>query len=303
MLKTVLGALACAALLNVSTAFAQAPAAAPPGPPAPAPIAIKPVKPGVYMVTGAGGNTTVRVGSDGLIVVDTKNYGQKNFDDLMAQIRTVSDKPVKYVFVTHVHGDHTGNIASFKAAGATVIADEHLPALLAAMQAPPNNPNWVRPAEPTETYKTKREIAIPGAKATALHFAPAHTGGDTIVFFPDVKTVSMGDELTNGPPNIDFANGGSVKGWISSFDNVLKLDFDTAIPGHGDNPFTKAELKAARDRLATFLARAEAAVKAGTPKDQLMANIKVDDLGWTLNPAQWGPGPRVDGLWKEAGGK
>ncbi len=94
-----------------------------------------------------------------------------------------------------------------------------------------------------------------------------------------------------------------MKGWIASYDEVLKLDFDTAIPGHGDNPYTKADLQAARGRLVTFLARAEEAVKAGTPKDQLMAKIKVDDLGWTLNPVQWAPGPRVDGLWKEAGGK
>ncbi len=200
MLKSAMGAIACAALLSLSTALAQAPSAAPSTAPptaAPAPITIKPVKPGVYMVTGAGGNTTVRVGTDSLIVVDTKLYGQKNFDDLMAQIRTVSLKPVKYVFITHVHADHTGNIAFFEAAGASVIADEHLPALLAAMQPPANATNWVRPAAPNATYKGKVEVSIPGASAIGLHFAPAHTGGDTIVFFPDVKVVSMGDELTS----------------------------------------------------------------------------------------------------------
>jgi len=301
MFRTTLAA--CALALTVSAGWAQAPSAAPSAAPAPAPIAIKAVKPGVYMVTGAGGNSTVRVGTDGLIVVDTKNYGQKNFDDLMAQIRTVSDKPVKYVFVTHVHGDHTGNIGRFKDAGATVIADENLPALLAAMQAPANNPNFVRPAPPSETYKDKREVSIPGAKAIAYHFAPAHTGGDTLVFFPDVKVISMGDELVVTMANFDFANGGSVVGFIKSFDEALKLDFDTAIPGHGDNPMTKAEVKAFRDKIATFLDRAKAAVKAGAPKDQLMSKIKVDDLGWTLNPTQWGPGARVDGLYAEAGGK
>jgi glyoxylase-like metal-dependent hydrolase (beta-lactamase superfamily II) len=303
MLKPVVAALACAALLTVSTAVAQAPSAAPSVAPAPpAPIAIKPVKPGLYMVTGAGGNVTVRVGADSLIVVDTKNYGQKNFDDLMAQIRTISPKPVKHVFLTHVHADHTGNTGSFIAAGATVIANEHLPTYLAAMQPPANNPNWVRPAAPNATYKSKLEVEIPGARAIGLHFTPAHTGGDTIVFFPDVKVVAMGDELTDRPPNIDYANGASLKGWITSFDEVLKLDFDTAIPGHHDNPMTKADLKATRDKFATLLARGQAAVKAGASKEELMSKIKVDDLGWTLNPAQWAPGPRLDGFWKEISG-
>src|SRR6185295_6818600 len=100
----------------------------------------------------------------------------------------------------------------------------HLPALLAAMQPPANATNWVRPATPSTTYKGKVEVSVPGAKAIGLHFAPAHTGGDTIVFFPDVKVVSMGDELTDRPPNVDYANGGSLKGWITSFDQVLKLD-------------------------------------------------------------------------------
>src|SRR5262245_7109054 len=77
--------------------------------------AIKPVpnKTGLFMVTGLGGNTTVRVTSDGLIVVDTKNLGEANYNQLMDQIKTVSQAPVKFAIVTHVHQDHAGNIDSF----------------------------------------------------------------------------------------------------------------------------------------------------------------------------------------------
>ena len=76
-----------------------------------APLAIKEVKPGVYMVTGGrlGGNTTVRVTNQGLILVDTKNRGEENYNALMAQIRSVSAAPVRYVFITHHHQDHSGN--------------------------------------------------------------------------------------------------------------------------------------------------------------------------------------------------
>ena len=90
--------------LTASAAFAQAPAA----PPAP-PQAIKEVKPGLYMVTGGGGNTTVRVTGGGLVVVDSKNPGQAFYDELMGQIRTVSQAPVKYLVDTHHHADNSGN--------------------------------------------------------------------------------------------------------------------------------------------------------------------------------------------------
>src|SRR5678816_1005343 len=88
--------------------------------PPPAPMAIKQVKPGLYMVTGFGGNSTVRVTDQGVILVDTKNLGEPVYNDLVAQIKTVTSQPVKYVFITHVHQDHAGNIGRFVQAGAQV---------------------------------------------------------------------------------------------------------------------------------------------------------------------------------------
>src|SRR5712691_5812150 len=78
--------------------------------PPPPPMAIKQVKPGLYMVINGGGNSTVRVTDQGVILVDTKNLGDQFYNDLMAQIKTVTPQPVKYVVVTHVHQDHSGNI-------------------------------------------------------------------------------------------------------------------------------------------------------------------------------------------------
>jgi glyoxylase-like metal-dependent hydrolase (beta-lactamase superfamily II) len=82
------------------------------------------IKPGFYEVTGAGGNTSVVVTNAGLIVVDTKNLGEANYNDLMTQIKTVTNQPVKYVVITHVHQDHSGNTKSFEDAGAKVIANQ-----------------------------------------------------------------------------------------------------------------------------------------------------------------------------------
>jgi glyoxylase-like metal-dependent hydrolase (beta-lactamase superfamily II) len=110
--------------LLAPAAFAQTPA--PATTPPPAPQAIKEVKPGLYMVTGGGGNTTVRVTSGGLVVVDSKNPGQAFYDDLMGQIRTVSQEPVKYLIDTHHHADHSGNNGRFLAGGAKVVAQKNL---------------------------------------------------------------------------------------------------------------------------------------------------------------------------------
>lgn len=286
-----LAAVAAAAL--VASAQAQ-PAPAPAAPPAP--ILIKPVKSGVYMVTGAGGNVTVRTAEDGLIVVDGKNAGQANFDALMAQIRTVTDKPVRYVFNTHYHADHTGNNQRYINAGAAVIGHEGMKPLLAAYTPPAGAE---KPAQPTVTYQSRYTVTLKGARAEGRHFGPAHTGGDTVVYFPDVKVVSLGDELTATGPNPDYNGGASLAGWIHSLDETLKLDFDAAIPGHGDNPMTKAQVKAFRDNLETLLTRARAQVKAGTPKDQLIAKLDLPSLGWTL-PGPWALPGRLDGLYAEA---
>src|SRR5690242_17775743 len=70
---------------------------------------IQMIKPNFYVVSGDGGNTGVRVTKQGLIVVDTKNLGDPFYNALMAQIKTVSDQPVKYVVITHHHQDHSGN--------------------------------------------------------------------------------------------------------------------------------------------------------------------------------------------------
>ncbi len=120
------------AVIVPAAVYAQAPqgqregrgqrAAAPPPPS----MAIKQVKPGVYMVINGGGNSTVRVTDQGIILVDTKNLGDQFYNDLLAQIKTVTSQPVKDVLVTHVHQDHAGNIGKFVQAGVPVITNEGL---------------------------------------------------------------------------------------------------------------------------------------------------------------------------------
>jgi cyclase len=259
-----------------------------------APPAIKQVKPGLFMVTGLGGNSTVRVSNDGLIVVDTKNFGEANYTALMEQIKTVSQAPVKYVFVTHHHQDHSGNIGPFQNAGAEVIVHEGLNKALDTYA-----PQQGTPAKSKVTYTTNRTVKVGTASAQGYHFGPGHTSGDTFVYFPDVRTVATGDMFVATAPNSDYPFGGSVVQWVTALDQLLKLDFDTAIPGHGNDPMTKADVQAFRDKLNTIVTRGRALVKSGTPKDQLMAQLKTDDLGWNLNTQQWTQPARLDPFYAE----
>jgi glyoxylase-like metal-dependent hydrolase (beta-lactamase superfamily II) len=295
-LVATLGVLALAPVANA----ADVPAPALP-PAATAPQTIHPVKPDLFMVTGGGGNSTVRITPDGLIVVDSKNPGQQFYGDLMAQIRTVSPAPVKVLIDTHHHADHSGNNGLFLAAGAQVIAQKNLPGELDKFVPPANNPDLKAPAKPNVTYDTAYTVKLGGKTVRLSHYSPAHTSADTIVYFPDLKVVAMGDELNALAPNIDYAGGGSLAGFVNSLDQAMKLDWDRAIPGHGAEPWTKPQVKVFRDKLNTLLARARASVKAGTPKDRFIASLNSTEL-WPFPATFWNEA-RTNGLWAEAGGK
>jgi len=244
---------------------------------APPPQAIKQVKPGVYMVINGGGNSTVRVTDQGVLLVDTKNLGEQFYTELLAQIKTVTPQPVKYAFVTHVHQDHSGNIERFQKAGVPVIAFEGLNKNLHV--GGPNGKGYEaqqgKPGDANSPYAKNKKVKLGKAQAVAYHFANGHTSGDTVVYFPDVKVVALGDEFTAAGPNCDYPMGGSILGWSKSLAEVLKLDFDTAIPGHGNDPMTKADVTTFQKRMDAIGKKAIELVKAGTPKDQLRQQIQM----------------------------
>jgi glyoxylase-like metal-dependent hydrolase (beta-lactamase superfamily II) len=267
---------------------AQAPAT-----PTPAPVqqqVIQAVKPRLWMVTGAGGNVTVFAADHGLVLVDDKLGGEANFDALVSAVRSVSTLPVLAVFNTHHHRDHVGNNDRFVAANVMVIGTpqtaEHL-----ETATPPGT-------APTVEYTKDFALILQGGRIEAHHYTPGHTDGDTVVHFPGLRVVATGDLVVRNTPILDYARGASLAGWLQALDSVLALDWDTAVPGHGDTPMSRAEVELFRSHLATFRDRALAAVRAGTPRDKLIAAIRVDDLGWKWTPTSWPPA-RLDGLWNE----
>lgn len=294
--RTLLVALLVA--LAITSASAQAPQGPPAGAPGGAPGGprgggrgpaagqtvekIRPLAPNLYLITGGGANTLVRVTSDGIIVVDTKNPSDDNYNRVMEEIHSVSQAPVKYVINTHHHPDHVGNNQKFIDAGATVIASDALKSFMAS-----DPRTKAIPGLPTQTFAKEYTLKFGGAEVRLYSFGRGHTGDDTMVYFPDAKVVMVSDQISDATPIVDFANGGSALEWTQILDGVLKLDFESAIPGRGE-PKSRAEVQAYRTKFATLVSRAQDAIKAGATRDTLAMQVKTDDLGWQLNAMFFG---------------
>jgi len=212
----------------------------------------------VYMLQGAGGNVTVAVGTDGVIMVDSQFAPMH--EKLKAAIAKLTNLPVKYLIDTHFHGDHTGGNAAFAAEGAVIVAQNNVrghltnPSPGANGQTPPVAPPT---ALPTMQYAETTTISVGGQTAQLTHVANAHTDGDTFVYFPEANVLAIGDTGgANRYPGIDVRGGGSVIGTIAAAEVALaKANANTKIvPGHGALA-TKAEIQAYHDTAVTIADR------------------------------------------------
>ena len=237
------------------------------------------VKPGLFMISGIGGSASVlvRVTDDGLVLANTGVLGDQNIQQLMDQIKMISDKPIKYAVVGDVHQDKSGGTGAFLKAGVQVIGHVNEKEGLKTYTNAAGTPE-----PPNVTFDKDYSIRL-GNKEVAhvYYFGKASTNGDAFVYFPDLKVVTMGDVYQQGM-NCDYAQGGSMIEWPKTLDAVMKLDIDTVIPNRG-NPATKADLQAARDRVAKIDSIAIDLVKKGTPKDQLLAQINAADSTLNVN--------------------
>ena len=218
----------------------------------PPPLSVKPLTGGVYWAEGgAGGNTGFIVGSDGVIVIDAKTTPE-SAKDMLAEIKKVTPKPVTTVILTHSDRDHVNGLAAFPA-GLTIIATD---GCKKEMQASASGPNGApQDRLPTKTVANKENVTINGVKLTLLHYVPAHTSGDLMVYLPEQKIVFAGDIIVLNQPYalIHAEKNGNSEGWITTVKGLVGLNADTYVAGHGDVQ-TKAEVQ---QRLAKVQARRE----------------------------------------------
>jgi len=221
-------------------------------------VHILPVQGNIYMLVGAGGNITLQSGNDGVLLVDT-GVAQMS-EKVLAAVRSISDKPIRYIINTHAHPDHTGGNEAIAKAGSTiaggnVVGDIGASAgnqaaviafqtVLDRMSAPTGQqaPTPQR-AWPTETYTTpERKLFFNGEGIEIIHIPAAHTDGDSMVFFRRSDVISAGDIfVTNRYPIIDLQRGGNVQGVIAGLNKIIEIAIPAdeqeggtmVIPGHG----------------------------------------------------------------------
>jgi glyoxylase-like metal-dependent hydrolase (beta-lactamase superfamily II) len=235
-----------------------------------------------YMLEGQGGNMTVAVGTDGIIMVDTE-FAPLH-DKIKAAIEKISPLPVKYVINTHYHGDHTGGNAAFHKEGATIVAQDNIRVRLAAGTTNGLTGNKTPPAPadaiPTDTYLVGgMKVDVGGRTAQVGHVIDAHTDGDSWIYFPDANVLATGDTFTRNYPNIDWANGGGIDGMILATEKYLKVANDNTkiVPGHGPLA-TKVNLQEFHDMLVTARDRVKKLFDEGKSEQEVLAANPLADL-------------------------
>src|SRR5947209_8880920 len=160
--------------------------------------------------------------SEGTIIVDDK-FAQ-DAAEIVSKVKSVTDKPIRYVLNTHQHGDHTGGNEAAMAAGAEAVIHKNARA---------NMVMGKQPGLPRLTFSDEQQLFAGGKEVLAKYVGRGHTNGDAVVYFPAERVLHTGDLFVQGAPFCDTSSGCSIKEWEGTIRNALKLDFDTVIPGHG----------------------------------------------------------------------
>jgi glyoxylase-like metal-dependent hydrolase (beta-lactamase superfamily II) len=213
------------------------------------------------------GNTTALVTNEGVILVDDKF--EVDHAGILAQLKTVTGQPVKYVINTHHHGDHSGGNAKLQALGVQAVSSR---------QARENMVVAKQPGQPNMTFDGRATIHLGGKRVELYQFGRAHTNGDAVVLFPQQRTLAAGDMFTFGdstPQLVDYSGGGSAKEWTATLDGALKLDFDRVVPGHG-NVTTKAEMRKFRESTVQLKTKVHDMIVAKKSKADIEKMLRTD---------------------------
>ena len=285
----------------------------------------------------ASGNAGFIVGDGGVLVVDTF-FTPVAAEELIAEIASKTQQPVRYAVNTHYHLDHTGGNQVFAARGVPIIAHDNvaqwqttknrrflpLPEELQKRRAdavkqlaetPEDQKDkraqlqrqisrtdvmlQIKLTPPTMTFSTGTLRLYLGKREVDLFSLPGHTGGDVLVFVPDANVMFTGDMgWAKTLPNLVDA---TVNDWIPSLDKVLASHSSARfVPGHGDVA-TSAEMKDFRDYLDDLRSRVKQAIADGLTIDQAKQQLKPPDKykGFAFqNFAQ----PNVEDMYKELKG-
>jgi cyclase len=220
----------------------------------------------------SGSNSVFLVTDDGVLVIDTRQHPRLG-QDLLDRIRTITNKPIRWVINSHFHGDHTFGNATFKAEGATFVAHKETARLMQFVQpkemarragyfkSQGYDPNEVKLILPDVTFDNAMTIKLGGREVELFYLGPGQQDGDTFVLFPHARALfTPGSFAKHSMPNMAFTT--SVDNWIKLLDKVAAMDVDVLLPGHGDVA-KRADVKELSAMLADEYATVKDAVARG----------------------------------------
>jgi cyclase len=258
----------------------------------------------LHVLMGLGGNIAVSSGSDGVFIIDDDLKPLAN--KIAAAIATISDQPVKMVFNTHWHFDHSGGNEHFGESGAVIVAHDNVRERMSTTQFSSFFGTETKPspdaALPVITFGSTATFYRNGMKISAIHVAPAHTDGDAIFIFEEDNVVHLGDVFFNRMyPFIDITSGGSITGIIAAVDQIIPMlnEETRIIPGHG--PIGNLDdLRNYRSMLMLVSARMQALINEGKTREQAIALHPTtsfdEDWAWDFLPADRWAGLIYDSL-------
>jgi cyclase len=278
----------------------------------------------VYILVGAGANITVQAGDDGVLIVDTGNTGMSQ--QVLAAIRSISDKPIRYIINTSADPDHVGGNEVIAKAGSTIAGGNVVASIGASAsnqatvmafnsvldrmsaptgkQAPTPQDAW-----PTDTFTTaEKKLYFNGEPIEIIHIPNAHTDGDSLVFFHKSDVVTAGDIfVTTSYPVVELDRGGSINGLIDGLNRIIALTTPIAmqeggtmvIPGHG-RVCDQADVKFYQEMVTIVRDRVQDAIKRGLTLQQVeAANLTLDyDPRYGAVEGSWTTKMFVDAVYK-----
>ncbi len=274
----------------------------------------------VYMLVGAGGNIALQVGEDGVLLVDTGSA--ESTGRVVAGIRSVTDKPIRYIINTSADPDHVGgneaigklgstiaggNVGAGAGVGAGIIAHENV---LNRMSAPTGKASpYPTTAWPTDTFISKQKELYFNGESIQTIYKPGHTDADSIVYFRKSDVIAAGELFnTLTYPVIDLARGGSVKGVLNGLNDMLDIAIPKAmqeggtyiIPGRG-RLTDEADLLEYRDMVTILRDRVQDAIKRGQTLDQVKnAKFTLDyDARWGATSGPWTTDMFMEAVYKD----
>jgi cyclase len=228
-------------------------------------VVVRKVAGNVYVIAGAGGNVEVQAGDDGLLLVD--NNFSVFYPQIMAAIRSISNKPIRIVINTHSHVDHNQNNAAMAREGALVFSHPNTRQAL-MRQTPPLPPGGL----PVVTSSEPMTFHFNGEDVSYIPLKPSHTNGDVAVYFHGSDVWAFGDVFTTDYPSIGVPQGGTIENFVDNYNLALEMTTPntTFVPGHAQLS-KRPDLIDVRDAIITIHSRFREMVDKGMTLEQIRA--------------------------------